>query len=261
LVWVSEKPEFGPYAGRVIASYYEPTPLLAVGPVLSVGAYLLTRKPKSVIGLVGSAADLFPIERRLLFYDDFAYPDGSKGEPFWKSSPINDTYGHRLSTDTWTVKAGRMLVGKPGSYEVGALLTGVSAREFKAEVEVELLDYDVKVSNYSSIVYAYRDPDNYRTFQAHWYTNGKVYVIIGKVAGGKGYAAPPWPGLDTGIRFTKGTKVKIVGEVRGSIHTLTATIEGKPFTVQVTDAAEEGLLGLGTHRTFSQAYDNFKIHP
>jgi hypothetical protein len=225
-----------------------------------MGAYILTRKPASILGLLGSAADLYPVEKKLLFHDDFAYPDGSGGAPFWTIAALNDTYGHRLTAD-FTVKAGRMVAGRAGVYQVGALLTEVKAREFKAEVEVELLDFSPTVSNYASIIYAYRDPDNYRSFQAHWYTNGRIYAIIGKVVAGKGYAAPAWPGLDTGIKFAKGSKVKIVGEVRGDTHTLTIVADGKPFTVAMSDTSEEGLIGIGTARTYSQAFDNFKAHP
>jgi len=260
LVWASEKPQAGPYAGKTVASYYEPSLLLAVGPVLSIGAYAFTRKPESALGLIGSAIDLFPVDKRLLFFDDFKYPDGSSGAPFWSVAALNDTYGHRTTAD-FTVKAGRMVAGRVGVYQMGALLTGVKAREFKAEVEVELLDFDPKVSNYASITYAYRDPDNYRSFQAHWNANGRIYAIIGKVVAGKGYAAPAWPGLDTGVKFSKGSKVKIVGEVRGSTHTLTLVADGKPFTVSMTDASEEGLIGIGTARTYSQAFDNFKAYP
>jgi len=260
LVWINEKPQYGPYAGRTVASYYEPSLLLAVGPALAVGAYIFTCKPESVIGLIGSAIDLYPVDRKLLFYDDFSYPDGSSGEPFWTTAALNDTYGHRLTAD-FTVKSGRMIAGRAGAYQIGALLTGVKAREFKAEVEVELIDFDPKVSNYASIVYAYRDPDNYRHFVAHWCTDGKIYVIIGKVVAGKGYGAPAWPGLDTGVKFSKGSKVKILGEVRGNMHTLTLIADGKPFKVSMTDENEEGLIGLGTARTYSQAFDNFKIYP
>jgi hypothetical protein len=261
LVWVSEKPQFGPYAGRVVASYYEPSLLLAVGPALAVGAYAFTHKSESALGLVGSITDLYPVDRELLFFDDFkAYPDGSKGEPFWSVVALNDTYGNRLMAD-FMIKSGWMIAGRAGTYQMGALLTGVKAREFKAEVEVELLDFDPKVSNYAYIVYAYKDADNYRSFQAHWNTNGRIYAIIGKVVAGKGYSAPAWPGLDTGVTFSKGSKVKIVGEVRGNTHTLTLIADGKPFKVSMADVSEEGLIGIGTARAYSQAFDNFKIYP
>ena len=257
---MSEKPQYGPYAERTVASYYEPSLLLAVGPVLSIGAYAFTRKPESALGLIGSAADLFPVDKKLLFFDDFKYPDGSKGEPFWTIATLNDEYGNRTTAD-FTVKAGRMVAGRAGVYQTGALLTGVKAREFKAEVEVELLEFDPKVSNYADIIYAYRDQDNYRWFTVHWADNGRIYAIVRKTVAGKGYTAPAWPGLDTGIKFTKGSKVKIVGEVRGATHTLTIIADGKPFTVSMTDASEEGLIGIGTYRTFSQAFDNFKAYP
>lgn len=260
MVWASEKPQNGPYAGRVVSSYYEPSLLLAVGPVLSIGAYAFTRKPESALGLIGSAVDLFPVDKRLLFFDDFKYPDGSSGAPFWSLAALNDEYGSRLTAD-FSVKAGRMVAGRVGAYQVGALLTGVKAREFRAEVEVELLDFDPKVSNYASVIYAYRDPDNYRWFTAHFDANGKIHAIIRKTVAGKGYTAPAWPGLDTGVKFSKGSKVKIVGEVRGNTHTLTLIADGKPFKVSMTDASEEGLIGLGTYRTYSQAFDNFKAYP
>jgi hypothetical protein len=260
LVWVSEKPQAGLYAGRVVASYYEPTLLLAVGPALAAGAYAFTRKPESILGLIGSAIDLFPVDRKLLFYDDFSYPDGSSGAPFWTAAALNDTYGNRL-TASFSVKAGRMVAGSPGSYQVGALLTGVRAREFKAEVEVELLDFDPNVPNYASIIYAYRDPDNYRSFQVHWSANGRIYALIRKVVAGKGYAAPAWPGLDTKVGFTRGSRVKIIGEVRGNKHVITIIAGGKPFTASMIDVSEEGLIGIGTFRTYNQAFDNFKIYP
>ena len=260
MVWINEKPQYGPYAGRVLASHYEPSLLLAVGPALSIGAYAFTRKPESILGLIGSAVDLYPVDKKLLFFDDFTYPEGSDGAPFWKSMALNNEYGSRLTAD-FKVQSGRMVAGRAGVYQVGALLTDVKTREFKAEVEVQILDFDPKVTNYTSIIYAYRDPDNYRWFTAYnaW---GTIHGIIRKTVNGKGYVYPPWDkAIDTKVKYDKGSKFKIVGEVRGGTHTLTIVADGKPFKVSMTDASEEGLIGIGTYRTYSQAFDNFKAYP
>jgi hypothetical protein len=204
-----------------------------------------------------------PVEEDVLhksFEDNFSYIDGNSWETLWHSAAINDTYKSWRTTTSFRVSDGQMFVGFPSHYEYGALLTDISALNFTVELTNHILDFDPSVQNSALIIYGYRDPNNYRAFVINYHSDGYIHIYISRVTEGKSFLAPEWPGLNTGVRFTKGTIAKITGEVKGDIHILTVIAANQTCTVETTYASASGRIGIASYDAFSQAFDDFKVN-
>jgi hypothetical protein len=194
----------------------------------------------------------------LKFEENFDYPDETDISTRWRKALISDTYGHLVSTDSFRVSEGRLIAGLPDKHEFGALLTGISASEFKVEMDTQLLSFNKEIQNSPMIIYAYRDPNNYRAFVIN-YLRGYIYIYFAKVVQGKGYALPQWPGFNTGVKYEEGITVKISGEVINNTHSMTLYVQDKSFTISMMDRPDIGMIGIATYNAYAQTFDNFKI--
>jgi hypothetical protein len=109
-----------------------------------------------------------------------------------------------------------------GSYRVLRMhaLDPISGQNFTANLCFKLLDGDLKVANYVSIIYDYRDKQNFKYAGLMFDGSGMTYAYFSEIKDGKVTVYPPWPGLKTGLRWRFGDTFNLTLSIKGDVSSI-----------------------------------------
>jgi hypothetical protein len=172
------------------------------------------------------------------FYDDFAQKRG------W-----------REVSGTWQYTSGGLAAGKKGEYQDAIILSPIGGRNFTASLSFKPLDGDLKVANYVSIVYDWRDKQNFKYAGLMFDGSGVVYAYFSSCDDGKITVYPPWPGLKTSLRWRFGDLFNLTLSAQGD--TLSLFVNGTQYLSKV-EGRSGGGLGIRMTRFYEVLFSSFK---
>jgi len=171
------------------------------------------------------------------FYDDFAQKRG------W-----------REVSGTWQYTSGGLAAGKEGEYQDAIILSPIGGRNFTASLSFKPLDGDLKVANYVSILYDWRDKQNFK-YAGLMFDGSGVYAYFGSCDGGKITVYPPWPGLKMSLRWGFGDSFHLTLSAQGD--TLSLFVNGTQYLSKVEERSGGGL-GIRMTRFYEVLFSSFK---
>jgi hypothetical protein len=172
------------------------------------------------------------------FYDDFAQERG------W-----------REISGTWQYKGDGLAAGRKGEYQDAIILSPVSGRNFTADICFRLVDGDLKVANYVSIIYDWRDNQNFKYAGLMFDGSGAVYAYFSSYEDGKATVYPSWPGLNTGLRWRFGDSFNLTLSAQSGLLSLYVNGARCLSRVEKTDG---GRLGIRMTRFYQVLFSSFK---
>jgi len=172
------------------------------------------------------------------FYDDFT----QKG-------------GWLVVSGAWQYTSSGLVAGKRGEYQDAILLAPISGQNFTASLSFKLLDGDLKVANYVSIVYDWRDKQNFKYASLMFDGSGVVYAYFSTTEHGKISVYPPWPGLKTGLRWRFGDRFNLTLSVEGD--RLSLFVNGTEYLSKV-EQRSGGRLGIRMTRFYEVLFSGFE---
>jgi hypothetical protein len=172
------------------------------------------------------------------FYDDFAQERG------W-----------REISGTWQYTGDGLAAGRKGEYQDAIILSPISGRNFTADICFRLVDGDLKVANYVSIIYDWRDNQNFKYAGLMFDGSGAVYAYLSSYEDGKATVYPSWPGLNTGLRWRFGDSFNLTLSAQGDLLSLYVNGARCLSRMEKTDG---GRLGIRMTRFYQVLFSSFK---
>jgi hypothetical protein len=163
--------------------------------------------------------------------------------------------GWTAVSGTWVYKTDGLHAGKLGEYENAVILSPISAQNFTVSLSFKLLDGDLKVENYVSIVYDWRDENNFKYTGLVFKSDGIVYAYVASCENGNTTQYPPLPGLNTGLRWHLGDSFNLTVSINR--NTATLCINGTDY-LTAQSIAGGGRIGISMGRFYQVLFTKFK---
>jgi hypothetical protein len=166
----------------------------------------------------------------------------------------------RVVSGSWTTFNGSLTGGEPNKYIGGIILTPFILNEFNASFAIKPLEFDPKIANYASLVYSFKDVNNYKCAEVFFNNDGFIYVYIRFVEGtdwAYGKTVPNWPGQNTGIKWVPSGKYEIKVSVTYN-STLMYVNEKQVLSIHTTN--QEGRIGLQYQRFYKIQFTDFSLN-
>ncbi len=130
-----------------------------------------------------------------------------------------------------------------------------TARNLNASTSFRISNEDSQNANYASIVYSWIDPKNY-DYGGLTVLRDKIYVSFVNVVNGTQFFSPPWPGLDTGIKFNPNERYELALNIQGNSREI--LLNGTRYFGDYS-IRNQGYVGLSYGRIHDIIFDSFKI--
>jgi hypothetical protein len=198
---------------------------------------------------------VYDLDPKVFSYETLILPvDLPKGNILQRSFEDNFTKWTVVS-GTWVYKTDGLHAGKLGEYEYAVILSPASGQNFTASLSFKPLDGDLKVANYISIVYDWRDKDNFK-YAGLMFSSSSVYAYIGSCENGNKTQYPPWPGLNTGLKWHWGDSFNLTVSINRDSATL--WINGTDY-LTAKSIANGGRIGISMDRFYHVLFTKFKV--
>jgi hypothetical protein len=172
---------------------------------------------------------------------------------------INDNFTRKGDWDevsgTWRYIDGGLIAGKRGEYQDAIILSPLNGQNFTASVSFKLMDGDLKVANYVSIIYDWRDRQNFKYAGLMFDGSGIVYAHFSSCKGGEITTYPSWPGLNTGLKWKFGDSFNITISAQGNM--LSLFVNGTQYLSKIEEV-HGGRLGIRVTRFYEVLFSGFK---
>jgi len=123
--------------------------------------------------------------------------------------------GWKPISGTWQYVGRGLQAGKQAEYQDAVILSPISAQNFTASLSFNPLEGDTKVLNYVSIIFDWENEKNYKCAGLLFDSSGVIYAYISSCTDGNVINYPPWPGLNTGLKWQLGNSYNLTLSVRG----------------------------------------------
>jgi hypothetical protein len=158
---------------------------------------------------------------------------------------------------TWNYTNEGLEAGKHGEYQDAISLSPLSTRNFTASLTFKLLDGDIKALNYISIIYDWKDQNNYKAGVLLFDSSGNIYTYIVSINGGEGKCYPSWPGFNTGLKWRFGDRLNLTLSVNDNMATI--YVNGSMLLTGHSDISG-GRLGIRATRFYNVLFTSFKAY-
>jgi hypothetical protein len=199
----------------------------------------------------------YDLDPKIFSYETLMVPvDPPEGNILRRSFEDNFTQwgGWTAVSGTWVYKTDGLHAGKLGEYENAVILSPISAQNFTVSLSFKLLDGNLKVANYVSIVYDWRDKDNFK-YTGLMFDSSGIYAYICSRENGNTTQYPPWPGLNTGLRWHLGDSFNLTVSINR--NTATLCINGTDY-LTAQSIAGGGRIGISMDRFYQVLFTKFK---
>jgi hypothetical protein len=168
-----------------------------------------------------------------------------------------------LSQGQWSAISGMwrytdegLVGGKTGEYTDGIMLSPILAQNFTASLIVKMIDADLNVSNYVSLIYGWKDYQNFIYSGMHFDRDGSVYVYFAQVKNGQITNYPEWPGLKTDLKRSFGRSFNLTVSVQGTKNEL--FVNGRKY-LSMNLESEDGQIGIRYTRFYQVIFNHFNV--
>jgi len=195
-------------------------------------------KSKTVLLSYDPTIDGYPTD----FIDDFSSPNN------WKI----------LSGDWSYTNDGLHGKFEPGSRN-NIKISPITTENATIQMSFKILSLDPTVANYVSIIYNWKDPDNFSSARATFYKD-EIYLGFDTVNDGKLTQYPKWPGrlIPTSVLDWKlGNLYNMTLSKQGEKEDL--FLNGTRYLTQQKEDGKSGHIGLSTNRVKEVFIDHFHI--
>jgi hypothetical protein len=163
--------------------------------------------------------------------------------------------GWREVSGTWQYTGNGLVAGKRGEYQDAIILSPLSGKNFTVSISFKPADGDLKVANYVSIVYDWKDERNFKYAGLMFDGSGIVYAYFSSYVDGNIVVYPQWPGLKTGLRWRFGDSFNLTLSVQGD--TLSLFVNGT-LCLSKVEQTSGGRLGVRMQRFYKVFFSSFK---
>jgi hypothetical protein len=163
--------------------------------------------------------------------------------------------GWKPVSGTWQYVGRGLQAGKQAEYQDAVILSPISAQNFTASLSFNPLEGDTKVANYVSIIFDWENEKNFKYAGLLFDSSGVIYAYISSCTDGNVINYPPWPGLNTGLKWQFGNS-----------YNLTLSVKGKKVLLYVNGTqclsadtmVSGGRLGIRSTRFYKVLFTSFK---
>jgi hypothetical protein len=201
---------------------------------------------------------VYDLDPNIFSYDSLVLSiDPPSKNPVEKSFEDNFSAenGWQPISGTWQYVEGGLEAGKLGEYQDAIFLSPVSARNFTANINFKPLDGDIKVANYVSIIYDWKNQANYKYAGLTFDTDGDLHAYLASYANGQVTNYPAWPGLKIDLERQFGDSFNLTVSVQGTDAVL--YINGSQYLSMKTRITG-GLLGIRSTRFYQVLFTGFE---
>lgn len=156
---------------------------------------------------------------------------------------------------TWRYAESGLEAGNRGEYQDAIFLSPISARNFTVSLNFRPLDGDLKIANYVSLIYDWKDQDNYKYAGLMFDGTGEVYAYFSSYTNGQATSYPAWPGLKTGLKWQFGDSFNLTVSVQGDAAALNTN--GSQY-LSTKSSITGGQLGIRSTRFYQLLFTGFK---
>jgi len=162
-----------------------------------------------------------------------------------------------IKKGVWNIQNGELFGGESEKLGEGMLFPKVDqVQNFTASFKVKPINASTSQLNYVSLVYSWKDMNNYRLADILFSTNGYIYVLFRSFVDGVEIAQPEWPGVITDLKWDLGSEYNISVTVSGKLNQI--TVNGKTY-LSVDMKNVGGLIGLRYYRFWLVSFDDLSI--
>ncbi|MBS7614113.1 hypothetical protein KEJ48_07765, partial [Candidatus Bathyarchaeota archaeon] len=155
----------------------------------------------------------------------------------------------------WRYTVLGLQAGRVGEYQDAILISPISTQTFKASLTFRPLNGNLKVANYVSIIYDWKDKNNFKYAGLMFDGSGVVYAYFSSYKDGVVVCYPGWPGLNTGLRWGFGGQLQPDVSADGEMARL--YVNGRPY-LRAEGGAAGGKLGIRMTRFYDVLFTSFE---
>ncbi|MBS7635703.1 hypothetical protein KEJ34_09580, partial [Candidatus Bathyarchaeota archaeon] len=200
----------------------------------------------------------YDLDPSMFSYDLFILsidpPEGNILKRTFRDNFSNESGWLSISGD-WRYTDQGLQVGKMGEYQDAMFISPVSAQNFTASLTFMPLDGDLRVANYVSIIYDWKDKNNFKYAGLMFDGSGVVYAYFSSYKDGVVVCYPKWPGLNTGLRWGFGDSFNLTVSADGEMARL--YVNGRPY-LRVEGGAAGGKLGIRMTKFYDVLFTSFE---
>ena len=193
-------------------------------------------KSKTVLLSYDPPLDSYPND----YLDDFSLPSN------WK-----------ILSGNWNF-SNNGLIGKleSGSLD-NIMLSPVSTTDSTIKTSFKILSADPDVANYISIIYDWKDSDNFSSARATFYRDQQIWLAFDTMKDGQKTTFPTWPGTLTKHVWKPGDIINMTLSKHGDREEL--FLNGTKYLIQQEGIGKSGDIGFSVDRIEKVFFDHFNI--